>query len=63
MVLMPLTAAWAAKRQKVEPSYAWTISQPLGLHFPGTIDTLQYNYYRSVVPLSLIHISEPTRPY
>ena len=50
MVLMPLTAAWAAKRQKVEPSYAWTISQPLGLHFPGTIDTLQYNYYRSVVP-------------
>lgn len=50
MVLMPMTASWAAKRQKVEPSYAWTISEPLGLHFPGTIDTLQYNYFRSVVP-------------
>ena len=50
MMLMPMTAAWAAKRQKVEPSYAWTISEPLGLHFPGTIDTLQYNYFRSVVP-------------
>lgn len=26
---------WAAKRQKVAPSYAWTISEPLGLHFPA----------------------------
>ncbi|MGN0213661.1 MAG: putative porin [Muribaculaceae bacterium] len=49
-MLMPLATAWAAKRQKVEPSYAWTISEPLGLHFPGTIDTLQYNYYRTVIP-------------
>ncbi|MGM9803213.1 MAG: putative porin [Muribaculaceae bacterium] len=50
MMMLPVTAAWAVKRQKVEPSYAWTISQPLGLHYPGTIDTLQYNFFRSVIP-------------
>lgn len=49
-VFVPVASVWGAKRKKVEPSYAWTISDPLGLHFPGTIDTLQYNYFRSVIP-------------
>ncbi len=34
----------------VEPSYAWGILQPLGLHSEATIDTLLYNYYLTAVP-------------
>ena len=49
-LVLPAIEVWAAKRKVVEPSYAWTISEPLGLHFPGTIDTVLTNYYRSVVP-------------
>lgn len=40
----------AAKNPKVQPSYAWTISQPLGTHYPSTIDTLLYNYYQQSIP-------------
>lgn len=54
---------WAAKRQKVAPSYAWTISEPLGLHFPGTIDTLQYNYYRTAIPSLVSHAYATTGNY
>ena len=49
-LVLPAIEVWAAKRKVVEPSYAWTISEPLGLHFPGTIDTVLTTYYRSVVP-------------
>lgn len=35
---------------EVEPSYAWGILQPLGLHYTATIDTLLYNYYLTAVP-------------
>lgn len=48
--------ATAVKRQKVAPSYAWTISEPLGLHYAGTIDTLQYNYYQTGLP-TLGHVA------
>lgn len=34
----------------VEPSYAWGLLQPLGLHHEATIDTLLYNYYLTAVP-------------
>ena len=34
----------------VEPSYAWTISEPLGLRYTSTIDTLQYNYFQQAIP-------------
>lgn len=40
----------AARNPKVQPSYAWTISQPLGMHYPSTIDTLLYNYYQQSIP-------------
>ena len=29
-----------SKKQRVEPSVAWTVSEPLGLHYPSTIDTI-----------------------
>ncbi len=37
----------------VEPSYAWGILQPLGLHYPAPIDTLLYNYYRTAIPTAV----------
>ena len=43
-------ALFPAKKQTLEPSYAWKASAPLGLHVPATIDTLQYNYFREFIP-------------
>ena len=43
-------AGHAEKKAKVAPSYAWTISQPLGNHYESTIDTLTYNYAQKFVP-------------
>ena len=40
----------AKKMQRVEPSYAWSVSDPLGLHYPSTIDTLSEDYHRRFVP-------------
>lgn len=34
------------------PSYAWTISKPLGQRFESTIDTLQDNYAQNFVPVN-----------
>lgn len=45
-----IVAATAAKPRVVEPSYAWSLLPPLGLHEPATIDTLLYNYYQRSVP-------------
>ena len=39
-----------SKKQRVEPSFAWSVSDPLGLHFPSTIDTLFLDYHRTMVP-------------
>ena len=39
-----------SKKQRVEPSFAWSVSEPLGLHFPSTIDTLFLDYHRTMVP-------------
>ena len=44
------TSSKKKKEVKVEPSYAWTISDPLGLQYPSTIDTLPDNYHLSVIP-------------
>ena len=38
------------KKQRVEPSVAWSVSEPLGLHYPSTIDTLHLNYHSTMVP-------------
>ena len=39
-----------SKKQRVEPSFAWSVSDPLGLHYPSTIDTLFLDYHRTMVP-------------
>ncbi len=38
------------KKQRVEPSFAWNVSEPLGLHYPSTIDTIHLDYHRTMVP-------------
>ena len=38
------------KKQRVEPSYAWRVSEPLGLHYPSTLDTIHLDYHRTMVP-------------
>ena len=38
------------KKQRVEPSYAWSVGEPLGLHYPSTIDTIHLDYHRTMVP-------------
>lgn len=39
-----------SKEVKVEPSYAWSVSEPLGLHYASTIDTLFLNYHKEQIP-------------
>ena len=48
-IIIPFIA-FPAKKQALEPSYAWTAIPPLGLHAPATIDTLLYNYQKLSVP-------------
>lgn len=38
------------KKQRVEPSFAWSVSEPLGLHYQSTIDTIHLDYHRTMVP-------------
>ena len=38
------------KKQRVEPSVAWSVSEPLGLHYTSTIDTIHLDYHRTMVP-------------
>lgn len=52
-LLIASGSASAKKKQALEPSFAWTASQPLGLRIPSTIDTLLYNYHRQFVPAML----------
>jgi hypothetical protein len=40
----------AKKQRVIEPSTAWTVLSPLGLHEQSTIDTLMCNYSRQSVP-------------
>lgn len=39
-----------AKTVKIEPSYAWSVSEPLGLQYESTIDTLFLNYHKASIP-------------
>ncbi len=51
MLAVVLQAGAAGKKEPVvEPSYAWTVSEPLGLRYPSTIDTLFENYHRKFIP-------------
>lgn len=53
--MLPLAVFTSAKKPKIAPSYAWSITEPLGEHYPSTIDTLQYNYQRQAVPSLVSH--------
>lgn len=48
-ILMAVTAS-AKRNPQLAPSYAWTITDPLGQRYESTIDTLQLNYHRQAVP-------------
>lgn len=37
-------------KKPLAPSYAWSITEPLGERYKSTIDTLQYNYQKQSVP-------------
>ena len=50
MIAVSAFGVSAAKKQTLEPSYAWIATQPLGLRAPSTIDTLLYNYHRQFIP-------------
>ena len=40
----------SVKKQRVEPSVAWSVGEPLGLHYPSTIDTIHLDYHLTMVP-------------
>ncbi len=48
-MLVPLCVN-AKKAQRIEPSFSWTISDPLGQRYPSTIDTLLNDYAQRFVP-------------
>jgi len=51
-VMKHASADAPAKKQQpsIAPPQAWRVSEPLGQHYPSTIDTLFEDYHRSVVP-------------
>lgn len=52
LIVMMAVGTQAKKKEKVkvEPSYAWTMSDPLGLQYPAGIDTLYENYHDNAIP-------------
>lgn len=48
--LLTANPVWAKKKQKIGPSYAWTVIEPLGLRQAAPIDTLYIDYSRQSVP-------------
>ena len=53
----------AQKKQKIEPSYAWALTEPLGLRTDATIDTLFVDYHRFALPWSPSHVWATTGNY
>ncbi|MBQ0116024.1 MAG: putative porin [Bacteroidales bacterium] len=47
----------------VAPSRAWTVTEPLGLRYESTIDTLFLNYHRTAVPSLRSHAWATTGNY
>ena len=50
LALLAAAGAQAKSSVKLEPSRAWSLSEPLGLQYPATIDTLPHNYHQRFVP-------------
>lgn len=49
LMLAPLSMQ-GEKTQEIAPPRAWTVSQPLGLRYESTLDTLHLNYHATAVP-------------
>ena len=58
-MIVNVATAMAKDSVVIAPSYAWTISQPLGQRYESTIDTLKYNYAQNFVTAnqSLVYAS------
>lgn len=50
VIIIAATSSIFAKEPQVEPSWAWEMLPPLGLHEKASIDTALYNYYQQAVP-------------
>lgn len=55
--------ASAKKKQQVEPSFAWALTEPLGLRTESTIDTLFVDYHRYALPWGPSHVWATTGNY
>ena len=49
-LMLVVTTASAKTEQQVAPSTAWSLSEPLGLRYESTIDTLFENYHATMIP-------------
>lgn len=63
MALLVMLCADAKKKQKIEPSYAWALTEPLGLRTESTIDTLFEDYHRYALPWHPSHVWSTTGNY
>ena len=61
-VLVGLCAG-AKKKQKIEPSFAWALTEPLGLRTDATIDTVFVDYHRYALPWHPSHVWATTGNY
>ena len=63
MAMLVVLDVGAQKKQKIEPSYAWALTEPLGLRTDATIDTLFVDYHRFALPWSPSHVWATTGNY
>lgn len=61
-VLVGLCAG-AKQKQKIEPSFAWALTEPLGLRTDATIDTVFVDYHRYALPWHPSHVWATTGNY
>lgn len=64
LILVAVALSVVAKSNiKIEPSYAWALTEPLGQRTESTIDTLFQNYHRFVLPWHPSHVWATTGNY
>ena len=63
MALLVSLSGGAKKKQKIEPSFAWALTEPLGLRTDATLDTLFEDYHRSALPWHPSHVWATTGNY
>ncbi|MFG6396850.1 MAG: putative porin [Muribaculaceae bacterium] len=61
--LLFLPETTQGKKKRLEPSYAWKITPPLGLREPSTIDTLFQNYSLNYIPQGVSYAYAATGNY